>query len=270
MIFQAHRGVSTEYPENTMPAFCAAFEQGYPIIETDPVFTVDGFCVLFHDKTIARTCRNADGSLILEDRKVAEMTYDELVSLDAGLFAGEQFRGTHVPLLEEVLAYAAEKKLHVKLDNKFEKFTLEQKMVMFDIVKKSGADVGFTCSGAENISLVAEHFANAVIHYDGCVDEASVKEVKAILKNNPLVVWLALPSHLTEWVKCPTASAELCQMVKQYGKLGLWILETEEQLERARLLGADIIETTGSLKPKTSPEPLSTAEYLCCKRRFSE
>ena len=38
MLFQAHRGVSTEYPENTMPAFEAAWTQGYQIIETDPLF----------------------------------------------------------------------------------------------------------------------------------------------------------------------------------------------------------------------------------------
>jgi hypothetical protein len=50
------------------------------------------------------------------------------------------------------------------------------------------------------------------------------------------------------------ASEELCTMAKQYGELGLWILETEEQLERARLLGADIIETTGSLKPEVTTE----------------
>ena len=39
-------------------------------------------------------------------------------------------------------------------------------------------------------------------------------------------------------------------MVKEYGSLGLWILETEEQLQQAEALGADIIETTGSVKPR--------------------
>ena len=62
MNFQAHRGVSTEYPENTMPAFIAAVEQGYTYIETDPLVTKDNVCVLMHDKTLNRTCRNDDGS----------------------------------------------------------------------------------------------------------------------------------------------------------------------------------------------------------------
>jgi len=46
MNFQAHRGVSTEYPENTMPAFIAAVEQGYTYIETDPLVTKDGLVAL--------------------------------------------------------------------------------------------------------------------------------------------------------------------------------------------------------------------------------
>ena len=43
---QAHRGVSTEYPENTMASFEAAVLQGYDVIELDPNYTADGqgFC----------------------------------------------------------------------------------------------------------------------------------------------------------------------------------------------------------------------------------
>lgn len=248
MIFQAHRGVSTEYPENTIPAFRAAYEQGYRIIETDPIFTSDGQCVLFHDRTILRTCRTPEGEAV-QERVAAEMTYGELTALDAGLFMGEQFRGTKVPLLEEALTYIAEKKLHVKLDNKFERFTLEQKITMFDIVERTGVDAGFTCVKPENIQLVVERFPNATIHYDGFVDEETLITVKGLLKNNPLVVWMPLPSHLTSWVKLPMATPEMCRMAKKYGKLGLWILETEEQLRQAEVLGADIIETTGALKP---------------------
>lgn len=250
MLFQAHRGVSTEYPENTMPAFQAAWEQGYQVMEMDPLFTCDGECVLFHDPTLGRTCRTLEGEPITDDRQVKDMTYAELSKLDAGLFMGEQFRGTKVPLLSQVLAFAAEKKLHVKIDNKFEHFTPEQKQKLFDIVEKSGADVGFTCAMEENIRLVTERFPNATVHYDGYVDEEKVSAVKGMLKNNPLTVWLALPSELTSWVKVPTASQELCQMVKKYGKLGLWILETEQQLAQAEALGADLIETTGAVKPR--------------------
>ena len=49
--------------------------------------------------------------------------------------------------------------------------------------------------------------------------------------------------------KMPAATPELCALAKQYGRLGLWILSTQEQDEKAKALGADIIETPGQLKP---------------------
>lgn len=251
MLFQAHRGVSTEYPENTMPAFIAAYEQGYQVIELDPAFTADGQCVTFHDSKINRTCRTADGEVIEEEKLVTEMTYEQLLKLDAGIFMGEQFRGTKVPLLSQALEYAAKVGVLVKLDNKFERrFDGRQQEIFFDIVEKSGARVAFTSKEPEMIKRVAERFPDAELHYDGFVDEETVLSVKALLKNNPLTVWLALPSHLTAWVKIPMASPQLCRMVKQHASLGLWILETREQLEQAKQLGADIIETTGSVKPE--------------------
>jgi len=251
MLFQAHRGVSTEYPENTMPAFEAAFEQGYPIIELDPIFTTDGYCVVFHDRTINRTCRTPEGNVIEEPINPIDLTFEQITSLDAGLFMGEQFRGTRVPLLEEVMAYAAEKGLHAKLDNKFQKFNKEQREKFFDIIENSGADIGITCSTLEAVGWVTERFANATLHYDGPVSDESLTEVRSMLKNNPLVVWLPMQSELTTWVKVPFVDEELCRLVKKHGALlGLWILETEEQLKKAESFGADIIETTGSIKPR--------------------
>lgn len=248
MLFQAHRGVSTEFPENTMPAFYAAWKQGYPVIELDPAFTADGQCVVFHDKTVNRTCRRSDGSVIEEDLLISELTWKQLQELDAGLHMGTQFRGTKVPLLEEVLAFAADKKLMAKLDNKFGNFDARQMETFFEIVEASGAKVAFTCKNFTMIEQVLGRFPQAEIHYDGPVDEPTLLMLKERLPANPMTVWLALPSTQTAWVKVPKASVELCATVKRYAALGLWILETQSQLEEAVCLGADIIETTGSLK----------------------
>ena len=249
MLFQAHRGVSTEYPENTMPAFRAAHDQGYQVIELDPEFTADNHCVVFHDRVINRTCRTADGQVIAEQTNVCDVNLADLLELDAGLYKDEKFRGTKVPLLKEALEFAAQAGLHVKIDNKFQRFTPEQKQILFDIAEQSGADFAFTCTKPEIIDLVVQRFPNHRIHNDGAVDEATLLEVKAHLKNNPLTVWLPIASPLTSWVKVPLATESLCAMVKEHAQLGLWILETREELETAAALGADVIETTGAVKP---------------------
>lgn len=250
MKFQAHRGVGTEYPENTLPAFMAAAEQGYDYIEMDTRFTLDGQLVLLHDETLNRTCRYEDGSSIEEPMFLEQMTYEQILGFDAGIAMGEAFKGTKIPLLSEVLALAKEENLTVKLDNRIQNYNDEQTKILFDIVEKSGAIVSFTSTQKEYIQKVAERFPKAEIHYDGYVNEENIKAVKAVLKNNPLTIWLCLPSPLTSWVTVPKADETLCTMVKSYGKLGLWILESEEQLKEAENFGADIIETPGQLKPQ--------------------
>ncbi len=60
-LLQAHRGVSSDYPENTMTAYMAAVEQGYGVIALDPLYTADETPVLLHDSTINRTGRYDDG-----------------------------------------------------------------------------------------------------------------------------------------------------------------------------------------------------------------
>ena len=249
MQYQAHRGVCTECPENTMPAFQRAYEQGYPIIELDPKFTKDNVCVVLHDFDLNRTCRTADGQQLEGKVHITEVTWEELQTLDAGLWFGEEFKGTKVPMLSEVLAFAREKGIHIKIDNVFARFPAEQQQLMFDLVEASGADAGFTCPDEATVEAVVARFPNAVIHYDGPVDEARVLAVKALLKNNPLTVWLPLDCPGTSWFRYPKASTELCAMVKQHGKLGIWILSTSEEDAQAKAFGADIIETTGALKP---------------------
>ena len=144
---------------------------------------------------------------------------------------------------------AAKEKLEVKIDNRFESFTDWQQEKLFNIVEASGANAGFTCMKMDTIRRIVKRFPNAPIHYDGAVDQETVKEIRAALKNNALTVWAPLPSKLTSWVTVPFATPELCAMIKKYARLGIWILEDMPQLEQAAALGADVIETTGSIKP---------------------
>jgi glycerophosphoryl diester phosphodiesterase len=94
----AHRGVAAEAPENTLPAIAKAIELGCAMAEVDVRYTSDGELVLVHDETLDRT---TDGT-----GRVAARTLAEVRRLDAGRSAGEAFRGTRVPTLEEAIALA--------------------------------------------------------------------------------------------------------------------------------------------------------------------
>jgi len=84
----AHRGVSAEFPENTLAAFRRALELGVDGIELDVHLSADGVPVVMHDETVDATT-NGSGA-------IAVMTVAELKSLDAG-------NGERVPTLAEVI-----------------------------------------------------------------------------------------------------------------------------------------------------------------------
>lgn len=69
----AHRGGTSEAPENTMPAFEHAVSLGYRYLETDVHLSADGVLLAFHDPDLTRTC-GVDGT-------IAEMTADELADV---------------------------------------------------------------------------------------------------------------------------------------------------------------------------------------------
>jgi glycerophosphoryl diester phosphodiesterase len=69
----AHRGGTSEAPENTMPAFEHAVSLGYRYLETDVHLSADGVLLAFHDADLARTCG--------VDRSIADMTIAELADV---------------------------------------------------------------------------------------------------------------------------------------------------------------------------------------------
>src|SRR5512141_2609782 len=90
----AHRGASTHAPENTLPAFELALEEGADGVELDAKLSADGKVVVIHDATVDRT---TDGH-----GRVSELSLQELKALDAGASFGDRFRGVRIPTLDEV------------------------------------------------------------------------------------------------------------------------------------------------------------------------
>lgn len=90
-----HRGSPEVAPENTLPSFVAALQQGAHGVELDVMLSKDGELVVIHDFTLGKTTTGAG--------LVKEHTLDELKQLDAGSWFGEPFIGTTIPTLQEVI-----------------------------------------------------------------------------------------------------------------------------------------------------------------------
>jgi glycerophosphoryl diester phosphodiesterase len=83
----AHRGASGQRPENTLPAYELAVEQGADMIEIDVHRTRDGALVVTHDEELEGLGGKGE---------ICDATLDEVRGLDAG-------GGERVPTLDEVL-----------------------------------------------------------------------------------------------------------------------------------------------------------------------
>lgn len=251
MIFQAHKGVSSEYPENTMCAYRAAVEQDYAIIECDPKYTKDGVIVLLHDRTVNRTGRYSDGSPITAETKIADLTLAEAEQLDFGVWKAPEFAGERIPTLEQLLSFAEQTGIRLKIDNVWESFPPEMQTVMLKQLAESRAHIGVTCKTTEALRLVAASLPGAELHYDGGdLSEERIREVVRIADGHDLTVWVCYDNAQTAWFKGTKATPALCQRIKATARLGIWILSLPEEAKIAsRDFGADIMETNGEIKP---------------------
>jgi len=105
----AHRGVDKFAPENTLAAYRKAVEMKLDYIEIDVRTTKDGRFVIVHNSTVDGKT-NGTGN-------VADLTAEQIRTLDAGSRFGPEFAGEKVPFLEEVLELA-KGKIDIYLDLK--------------------------------------------------------------------------------------------------------------------------------------------------------
>ena len=101
-MIMAHRGYSAAAPENTLPAFQKCIDEDYPAAELDVQMLKDGTIIVMHDDNLARTTGL--------NKNVWEVTYDEIKDLDNGSFFKEEYAGTKIPTLDEVIKLAASDK----------------------------------------------------------------------------------------------------------------------------------------------------------------
>src|SRR5580658_3438181 len=104
ILVHGHRGARARRPENTLPAFRYAIEQGVDVLELDVAVTKDNVAVVSHDPTINATICSGPKTGIA----IRTLTLAELKEYDCGAKQNPSFAtqvpvpGTHMPALDEV------------------------------------------------------------------------------------------------------------------------------------------------------------------------
>lgn len=132
----AHRGNSSEFPENTLSAFQSAFEMENVFgCELDVHLSKDKQLIVFHDNTLDRSTGVSGW--------IREFSYNQLKDLDAG-------NGEKIPRLLDVLqlAHNYDKKLFIEIKGESEGIAGEVTTELIDFVDENGI-----LSGIEVVSF---------------------------------------------------------------------------------------------------------------------
>ena len=163
----AHRGNSTDYPGNTIPAFKSAVSLGADWIELDIHRTKDGQIVVIHDAST--------GSIGDKDLVVSEVTYDELKSVDAahcfrraGSLTLTQCPPARIPLLSEVIRLIMQQtetrlSIQPKADCVAEAIAIINEL-------KAGKRVGFNDGSLAMMKEVKEYDKSIPVFWDRSTD----------------------------------------------------------------------------------------------------
>lgn len=218
----AHRGGSQSAPENTLEAVEAAVEELADYAEIDVQESADGVVVLCHDATLKRTAGI--------NKKVSELTYEELEALDAGSWFSGKYAGVRIPTLNQVMDYAKGKiDLNIEIKNQGNASQLPEKV----------------------LSLVKDHEMQeqCVITSTNLNYLRRIKELQPEIKTG-YILSAAYGNYFTDdaidfiSIRSSFVTEEVMKKSHEAGKtVHAWTVNQREELERMRVLGVDNVIT---------------------------
>ncbi len=222
----AHRGASGSAPENTLPAFEMAIEQGADGVEFDVQLTRDDHVVVIHDETLERT---TDGH-----GWVADHSLDDLKKLDASAgLAG--FAGVRIPTLAELfdLVKDADLRLNVELKNSRIPYQGMEERVL-GLIDQLGVADRVVISSFDHNSLRG-------------LAESGTTLPLGVLYSDPLWRPWNYATKLGASALHPSLSATRPKVVERSHEAGLevnvWTVNEPEEIERVAELGVDALIT---------------------------
>ena len=118
-----------EAPENTLPAYIKAWEQGVDAVELDVRETKDKRLICIHDDSLARVSES--------EYAISQETLASLKTVDVGIFRSKKFADTKIPLLKEAFDCKPEKsKIFVEIKPSKISFGELNEMVETNVISK--------------------------------------------------------------------------------------------------------------------------------------
>jgi glycerophosphoryl diester phosphodiesterase len=120
ILVHGHRGARARRPENTIPAFQYAIEQGVDALEMDMAVTRDNVIVISHDPILQPpVCSGPAAKAIIHQLTLAELRKWDCGGTQNPRFSTQQtVPGTRMPTLDEVLALSVRGSFDYNIETK--------------------------------------------------------------------------------------------------------------------------------------------------------
>lgn len=224
----AHRGFSSQFPENTMLAFEKAAAAGADGIEFDIHLAADGVPVIVHDLPLGRTVRGTG--------LVGGFTAAQLSAMDAGTWKSPGFTGVGVPSLRELFEWARGNTLsmNVEIKSGVQAYAgLEQAVV--DLVREFDYFDRVIVSAFDHYSLRLLHTLEPRI------------ETAILIAGTLVATWDYLATIGARGVHfhmaCPIPAQDIAEMQRRGIRLRAWTVNEPAHLKHFLALGMDAIIT---------------------------
>lgn len=216
MTLVAHRGYSSQAPENTLPAIQKAAEYGFDYVEIDVRQTKDGVWVLIHDEDVGTVCDKSG--------KVSSYTYYDLVTCNVVKGANiQEYSELKIPTFEQALKACLE--FNVKPMIEIKDYTPEGLENLLKIIEKYGFTK--TCSvisfHRRAVEIVRELSSEITIYK--LVSKLDDEEMQYCLENRDMGVSF----NADKKANTPEKIAELQKAGIQ---LACWTVDDKETMEK--------------------------------------
>ncbi len=215
IMLYAHRGLSSQAPENTLPAFEKAAERGLKAVEFDIQLTKDGVWVLSHDTSIKRM---TDGQ-----GKIGNYTYFDLADFTVDNGANyKKYPDLKMPSLDDALACCLKNDLEPMIEIK--DYTDKGIKILADSIKSHGFEKSCRVISFDHSALEKVRENDRDIQLVYLVSKLDNKQMEKCLEYPDIGVSFKADKKHND-------SEKIKKLISNDTELFCWVVDDKEELD---------------------------------------
>lgn len=217
-INDSNKDYAPKYPKSSLISLKKAYERGFRDIALHVQVTSDNIPVVFHDQSINRYARNADGSAISGTVNISTSTLAKLDTYDFGIMFDEQYRGTKITRLEDALKLCKYLGVKIWIEPTVSLGDAKETLV-FDMIKQYGLDdkMAFFSYYVSTLSRVHGKVPESDLYYwPNAVTDIStnIDALKALIDKNNVYVFTYAETAIPEETRLAMKNAGVRRIVQ--------------------------------------------------------